>query len=128
MYLNFQSKVPPLANSSSSENTPSRYVVGFDLGTTNSAVTYVDSTEEPWQVRVFAVPGDLIDPTIKGGGGTSFKPIWRHLEGMVPPAKCVVVLTDLEGEFGDDPGVPVIWCVFGNPGRTAPFGEVVYVE
>jgi hypothetical protein len=40
----------------STENMPSRYVVGFDLGTTNSAVTYVDSTEEPWQVRVFAVP------------------------------------------------------------------------
>ena len=45
-----------VANSPSSENTPSRYVVGFDLGTTNSAVTYVDTTEDPWQVRVFAVP------------------------------------------------------------------------
>ena len=45
-----------MANSPSTENTPSRYVVGFDLGTTNSAVTYVDTTEEPWQVRVFAVP------------------------------------------------------------------------
>ena len=45
-----------MANSLSSENTLSRYVVGFDLGTTNSAVTYVDTTEEPWHVRVFAVP------------------------------------------------------------------------
>ncbi len=45
-----------MANSPSTENTPSRYVVGFDLGTTNSAVTYVDTTEEPWHVRVFAVP------------------------------------------------------------------------
>ena len=34
----------------------SRYVVGFDLGTTNSAVAYVDTAEEPWQVRTFAVP------------------------------------------------------------------------
>ena len=56
MYLNFPSKALPVANSPSTENTPSRYVVGFDLGTTNSAVTYVDTTEEPWQVRVFAVP------------------------------------------------------------------------
>ncbi len=56
MYLKFPSKVLSVANSPSSENTPSRYVVGFDLGTTNSAVTYVDTTEEPWQVRVFAVP------------------------------------------------------------------------
>ncbi len=38
------------------ETTPSRYVVGFDLGTTNSAVMYVDTSEEPWQVRVFSVP------------------------------------------------------------------------
>ena len=41
---------------SANETTPSRYVVGFDLGTTNSAVTYVDTAEEPWQVRTFAVP------------------------------------------------------------------------
>jgi molecular chaperone DnaK (HSP70) len=34
----------------------SRYVVGFDLGTTNSAATYVDMAEEPWRVRTFAVP------------------------------------------------------------------------
>ena len=38
------------------ESGPSRYVVGFDLGTTNSAVTYVDTADEPWQVRTFAVP------------------------------------------------------------------------
>ncbi len=42
--------------SPASESTPSRYIVGFDLGTTNSAVTYVDTAEEPWRVRTFAVP------------------------------------------------------------------------
>ena len=56
MYLNFPPKALPVAHSPSSENAPSRYVVGFDLGTTNSAVTYVDTMEEPWHVRVFAVP------------------------------------------------------------------------
>ena len=39
----------------------SRYVVGFDLGTTNSAVCYVDTHETPWQVRTFAVP-QLVAP------------------------------------------------------------------
>jgi hypothetical protein len=34
----------------------SRYVVGFDLGTTNSAVTYVDTAEMPWRIKTFAVP------------------------------------------------------------------------
>jgi len=31
-------------------------VVGFDLGTTNSAVTYIDTSETPWQIKTLAVP------------------------------------------------------------------------
>ncbi len=46
---------------SSQTNTPSRYVVGIDLGTTNSAVTYVDSSQSPWQVRTFAI-AQLVAP------------------------------------------------------------------
>ena len=40
---------------------PSRYVVGIDLGTTNSAISYVDTTERPWQVRTLPVP-QLVAP------------------------------------------------------------------
>ncbi|HEY2147907.1 MAG TPA: Hsp70 family protein, partial [Pirellulales bacterium] len=35
---------------------PSRYVVGIDLGTTNSAVAFVDTAAEPWRVETFGVP------------------------------------------------------------------------
>ncbi len=35
---------------------PDRFVVGFDLGTSNSAVCYVDTEESPWRIRTFAVP------------------------------------------------------------------------
>jgi molecular chaperone DnaK (HSP70) len=35
---------------------PSRYVVGIDLGTTNSALAFVDSQESPWQVRTLPLP------------------------------------------------------------------------
>jgi molecular chaperone DnaK (HSP70) len=42
---------------------PSRYVVGIDLGTTNSAVAYVDTNEQPWRVRTFAVP-QLVDAAV----------------------------------------------------------------
>ncbi len=38
------------------EETPSRFVVGIDLGTTNSAVCYVDTHEQPWRVRVLSIP------------------------------------------------------------------------
>ena len=34
------------------DERPSRYIVGIDLGTTNSAVTYIDTQEEPWNIRV----------------------------------------------------------------------------
>lgn len=35
---------------------PSRFIVGIDLGTTNSAVCYVDTEPENWQVQTFAIP------------------------------------------------------------------------
>lgn len=43
------------------EDLPSRYVVGIDLGTTNSALCYVDTQEQPWQIRVLQVP-QLVAP------------------------------------------------------------------
>jgi len=35
---------------------PSRFVVGLDLGTTNSAMAYVDTDELPRRIQTFAVP------------------------------------------------------------------------
>ncbi len=42
------------------ESQPSRYIVGIDLGTTNSAVGYVDTHREPWRVQTLRVP-QLVD-------------------------------------------------------------------
>lgn len=39
-----------------SDSLPSRYVVGIDLGTTNSALCYVDTQRTPWSVETFAIP------------------------------------------------------------------------
>ena len=50
-----------MAANPSSEATSARYVVGIDLGTTNSAATYVDTEESPWEVRTFVVP-QLVAP------------------------------------------------------------------
>ncbi len=41
----------------------SRFVVGIDLGTTNSAMTYVDTEESPRRVRVFSSP-QLVAPSL----------------------------------------------------------------
>ena len=38
------------------DEQPARYVVGIDLGTTNSAVAYVDTFEQPWRVQSLRLP------------------------------------------------------------------------
>ena len=64
------------------DQLPARYVVGIDLGTTNSAVAYVDTQESPWQVRVLMIPqlvaserggraGHVALVSLRGGGGRS---------------------------------------------------------
>ncbi|MGQ9762346.1 MAG: Hsp70 family protein [Thermogutta sp.] len=40
-----------------------RFVVGMDLGTTNSAVCYVDTAESPWQIRTLPIP-QLVAPGV----------------------------------------------------------------
>jgi molecular chaperone DnaK (HSP70) len=52
--------VGPAAHKS---ETVGRFVVGFDLGTTNSAVCYVDTAESPWRIRTFAIP-QLVAPGV----------------------------------------------------------------
>ncbi|HWB13566.1 MAG TPA: Hsp70 family protein [Pirellulales bacterium] len=46
------------------QSVPSRYIVGIDLGTTNSAVAYVDGADEPSKVHTLAIaqvvaPGEV---------------------------------------------------------------------
>lgn len=73
--------------------------------------------------------GDVISKEAPGGGGTSFVPVWEYLDKLDAPPKAVVYLTDLYGDFGSDPGVPVIWVTWTKPGTVeVPFGQVVYVE
>ena len=43
------------------DELPSRYVVGIDLGTTNSAVCFVDTEQPAWQVKVLSIP-QLVAP------------------------------------------------------------------
>jgi len=48
---------------SPSESKLPRFVVGMDLGTTNSAVCYVDTAESPWQIRTLPIP-QLVAPGV----------------------------------------------------------------
>jgi predicted metal-dependent peptidase len=73
-------------------------------------------------------PGDVIDSHVAGGGGTSFVDVLRRCSELIPAPKCVVILTDLMGEFPKEaPPFPVVWVVYGGLDN-APFGQVINAD
>lgn len=79
--------------------------------------------------------GDEIKLDPKGGKGTNFRPTFDYITKHHPDASVILFFTDLETvDFGDDPGIPVLWAVYGDPesyrykSKTVPFGEVIYIE
>lgn len=70
---------------------------------------------EPWEE--FSLPRE-----IKGGGGTSFKPVFEWLEQQDQQPDLVVYFTDADGEFPKtEPVCRVLWLVKGR-GRV-PWGQ-----
>ncbi|MCG8428709.1 MAG: VWA-like domain-containing protein, partial [Chromatiales bacterium] len=75
---------------------------------------------EPWEE--FTLP-----ETFKGGGGTSFEPVfeWVEQQGMQPES--LVYFTDAEGAFPQqEPHYPVLWLIKGkNP---VPWGQRIQLN
>ncbi len=75
---------------------------------------------EPWEQ--FSCP-----ERIKGGGGTSFVPVfqWVGREGLQPDL--LVYFTDADGQFPDrEPPYPVIWLVKGR--SKVPWGQRIQLN
>ena len=81
----------------------------------------VQSTEE-------YVPGDAVTlKNCKGGSGTKFEPVFKHIEDFEELPVSLIYLTDLEGSFpAHAPDYPVLWASIKD--RPYPFGEVVSVQ
>lgn len=63
----------------------------------------------------------------RGGGGTAFSPVFKHIEEQGIDPAGIVFLTDLYCcDFGDAPACPVLWVTTGA--TSAPFGEIVEME
>jgi predicted metal-dependent peptidase len=94
---------------------------------------------KPRRVHVYyfdtkVYPGEVIEAgefdvqtKPKGGGGTSFVPLFEQLqEDGIEPELCII-LTDLLGRFPkDEPTYPVVWANT-LPYGVAPFGETIYL-
>ncbi len=75
---------------------------------------------EPWEE--FSMPDQL-----SGGGGTSFKPVFEHLQKQGETPDLLIYFTDAKGEFPHlRPHYPVIWLVKGR--APVPWGERIQLN
>lgn len=77
-------------------------------------------------------PGDVVDVTPRGGGGTDFRPAFKWTKEHAPDAAALIYLSDLEGKFPEATAVeiPTLWLVTSNArssakGYEVPFGQTV---
>ena len=62
-----------------------------------------------------------------GGGGTDMTIVFREIEARAIHADYVIILTDGYTPFGEDTGIPTIWCIT-TPDVEAPWGVTVHCE
>jgi predicted metal-dependent peptidase len=64
---------------------------------------------------------------MQGGGGTSFKPIFKWAEQLDRSPDLLVYFTDAEGAFpSQPPEFPVIWLIKGK--NTVPWGQRIQLN
>jgi predicted metal-dependent peptidase len=63
---------------------------------------------------------------VKGGGGTDMTVGFREMEEMGLRPSTVIVFTDGYTPFGEDTGVPTIWCITSD--AKAPWGLTINVK
>jgi predicted metal-dependent peptidase len=81
--------------------------------------------------NVFKAPrferGEEIALSPTESGGTDFGPVMEHVRNMSEKPEVLIMLTDMYGPFGEDPGVPVIWVSTSHKMK-APFGTVILMH
>jgi predicted metal-dependent peptidase len=83
------------------------------------AAVYSHGELDPGEIEFSANP--------RGGGGTSFVPLFEWIEEQGINPAVVIVLTDLCGTFpAEPPPYPVVWA--STEKLQAPFGEVIYIN
>jgi predicted metal-dependent peptidase len=104
----------------------------IDLYKTSIKVLYCDSELYTDNIQTFET-GDSIKIEPIGGGGTDFRPVFKHIEESGESPTCLIYLTDMDGYYPDhEPDFPVLWI---NTGRdeyyqklSAPFGETILMH
>lgn len=92
-------------------------------------VGYVDATLFNDEIIEIDDPNDVLDLAQKagGGGGTDMTIMHQELVKRNIEVGYEIIFTDGYTPFGEDTGVPTIWCITTR-GLDAPWGVTVHVE
>ena len=92
------------------------------------SITLIDCDSRVTQVREFTPGDNLLEFKVKGGGGTSFRPVFTKVEELQLDPACLIYLTDMDGSFpANEPHYPTLWINYGSPRAVAPFGRTIHV-
>jgi predicted metal-dependent peptidase len=72
-------------------------------------------------------PGQRPNPSPRGGGVTSFRPVYEWLKDNHKKPDVLVYLTDLYGDFPDKEYIRTVWCVCEGGAKEIPFGRMVRI-
>ena len=71
--------------------------------------------------------GDELLYTLKGGGGTDFRPVFEYIEQNLYNTSLLLYFTDLDGEFPkEEPLFDVVWI--SPKDKDVPFGTVIQLD
>jgi len=72
-------------------------------------------------------PMESLEPTLKGGGGTNFTPVFDYVERMNEDFKFLIYFTDGKGAFPKyEPTIDTLWVM--SEACDVPFGEVLELK
>ncbi len=73
------------------------------------------------------LPGERLEYTVEGGGGTDFRPVFDYIETRLAPPGALLYFTDAMGIFPDHPPLyDTLWIL--PEAKEVPFGEVLILE
>ena len=72
-------------------------------------------------------PAEPLISTVRGGGGTDFRPVFEYIETVGMPWKFLIYFTDGQGIFPDHPpAIDTLWVM--PEAVEVPFGERITIE
>ena len=88
-------------------------------------LTIIYHTTNVYSVVEWAPEDGPLKLTKEQSGGTSHVPAFQEIENRGIDPAVILVMTDLETRFPEDPGIPTIWAGVEDNGIQPPFGQYV---